>query len=166
DGGTAFIFYGPHIGINDAGEVGRMKRWGQAKDSNSCGALMLALDRLITEDHEDVYIPISTEIDYQQILLERMLMPFKNEILAHEEPKVAITEKTYIATEYLLKKAIAMAKDEFHTDTIVLLGGIIINTDHGQPDWFDVRNFEVLRICDVKGIVPAELSEREAFKEL
>ena len=44
---------------------------------------------------------------------------------------------------------IATCKEEFHVDTVTLLGGIIINTDYGLDDYFDARNFEVI---DVKGL--------------
>jgi len=37
-------------------------------------------------------------------------------------------------------------KDEFHVDHVVLLGGIIINTDYGLDDYFDARNFEVINM--------------------
>ena len=45
DEGSAFIFYGPHIGITLDGELGKMYRPRQEETGNSCGALMLALSR-------------------------------------------------------------------------------------------------------------------------
>src|SRR5690606_5300022 len=93
DGGEAFIFYGPHIGITDDGELGRMRRPGQRHLTNSCGALMLALERLRRPD--DVYVPIDSELDYQQVLLERTVMPYKHRILTANNSKMEITEVAY-----------------------------------------------------------------------
>ena len=45
DGGSAFIFYGPHIGVTVDGDLGKMYRPRQEDTGNSCGALMLALSR-------------------------------------------------------------------------------------------------------------------------
>ena len=46
DDGSAFIFFGPHIGITLDGDLGKMYRPRQENKGNSCGALMLALSRL------------------------------------------------------------------------------------------------------------------------
>jgi len=66
DGGSAFIFYGPHIGITLEGDLGKMYRPRQEKTGNSCGALMLALSRF--RDVND-YKPVLHEDDYQQMKL-------------------------------------------------------------------------------------------------
>lgn len=166
DGGDAFIFYGPHIGINEEGELGRMRRIGQSADSNSCGALMLALDRLITEEDEEVYVPMASEVDYQQILLERSLMPFKHDIVNSAFPKKAITDKTYDIIHKLLHKYVAMAKNEFHCQRIIFLGGVIINTDPDHQDYIDIRNFEVLNVSDIKAVKSVDMTHMKAFKEL
>jgi hypothetical protein len=166
DNGTAFIFYGPHIGFNNEGEIGRMRRFGQSHDTNSCGALMLALDRLITEDHEEVYVPLSSDFDFQQTMLERSLMPFKYEIVNDPNPKKSITEYTYEVIDKMLRKFISISKNEFNCETIVLLGGIIINTDPEHPDYLDVRNFEVLNVKDIKTVKTHDFSDFVAFKDL
>lgn len=44
----------------------------------------------------------------------------------------------------MLFKYLRVAKNEFKADAIILLGGMIINTDYGVNDYFEVRNFEVI----------------------
>lgn len=166
DQGHAFIFYGPHIGINKDGVIGKMRRQGQSNDTNSCGALMLALERLTTDEDEEIYIPFSSEIDYQQTLLERSLMPFKHEIVNSKFPKKEITDLTYNIIHKLVHKCLGMAKDEFHCNKIILLGGIIINTDPEYQDYIEIKNFEVLETCDILGIKPADAHKLQAFKDL
>lgn len=164
DGGSAFIFYGPHIGITDEGELGRMRRPGQAELSNSCGALMLALSRLESED--DIYVPMNVEYDYQQILLERTVMPYKHEILTSENRKKAITEVTYRNIDRQLHFLIKKAKDEIRCDRIYLLGAIIINTSPEFHDYVEVRNFEVIDLHSLSSISSESIMEQEAFKAL
>jgi len=140
DEGSAFIFYGPHIGITLDGELGKMYRPRMEEKGNSCGALMLALSRL----KEDSYTPVINDDDYQQMKLEESLLPYREEILANENQSKAITEATYKIIDEKIHKHLETCKDQFHVDKVTLLGGIIINTDYGLDDYFDARNFEVI----------------------
>lgn len=145
DEGSAFIFYGPHIGITLDGELGKMYRPRMEAKGNSCGALMLALDRF----RKDGYIPLLNEDDYQQMKLEESLLPYRAEILASENPPKAITEATYRIIDKKIRQYLKTCKDEFHVKRVTLLGGIIINTDYGLDDYFDARNFEVIDLKNV-----------------
>jgi len=145
DEGSAFIFYGPHIGITLDGELGKMYRPRMEAKGNSCGALMLALDRF----QKDGYRPLLNEDDYQQMKLEESLLPYRAEILASENPAKAITEATYGIIDQKIRQYVQTCKDEFHVEKVTLLGGIIINTDYGLDDYFDARNFEVIDLKTV-----------------
>lgn len=139
--GNAFIFYGPHIGTTLNGELGKMYRPRQEKAGDSCGALMLALRRF--QENED-YTPVLNEDDYQQMKLEKSLLPYKSEILSSENPEKEITEITFKIIDKKIHEYIIACKNEFHFDKIVLLGGIVINTDYSLDDYFDTRNFEII----------------------
>lgn len=140
DNGSAFIFYGPHIGITLDGNLGRMYRPRQEDSGFCCGALMAALTRFKDPDFK----PELNEEDYQQTMLERELFEYRDEILADEYPEKAITEKAFIKIDEMVHHYLAKCKDEFKVNKIALLGGIIINTDYGVDDYFEVRNFEVI----------------------
>ncbi|MEM7572739.1 MAG: hypothetical protein AAF433_07555 [Bacteroidota bacterium] len=140
DEGSAFIFYGPHIGVTLDGELGKMYRPRQENTGNSCGALMLALDRF----QEEGYAPVINEDDYQQMKLEESLLPYREQVLQSDEQAKAITEATYEIIDRKIHDHIVACKNEFHVDKVTLLGGIIINTDYGLDDYFDARNFEVI----------------------
>lgn len=140
DQGSAFIFYGPHIGMTLDGELGKMYRPRMEETGNSCGALMLALSRLQNSD----YTPVINEDDYQQMKLEESLMPHRDDILSSDNQSKAITEATYEIIDQKIHEYVKTCKDEFQVDKVTLLGGIIINTDHGVDDYFDARNFEVI----------------------
>ena len=145
DDGSAFIFYGPHIGATLEGDLGKMYRPRQDHKGNSCGALMLALSRFQGGD----YKPVLKEEDYQQMKLEESLLPYQERILASDNPEKAITEAAYEIIDKKVHEYLKDCKDEFHVDKVTLLGGIIINTDYGLDDYFDARNFEVI---DVKSL--------------
>lgn len=140
DNGSAFIFYGPHIGVTLEGDLGKMYRPRQEETGNSCGALMLALSRF----DDSNYKPVLNEDDYQQMKLEESLLPYRDEIINSDNPQKAITEATYEIIDKKIHEHIKTCKDEFHVDRVTLLGGIIINTDYGLDDYFDTRNFEVI----------------------
>ncbi len=146
DSGTAFIFYGPHIGVTLEGEIGKMYRPRQDKPGNSCGALMLALQRYQQDSN---YRPVMNDDDYQQMMLEQSLLEHREEFLQDTNPARRITEITFDNINDKIHAYVRACKDEFHIDRIVLLGGIIINTDYGLDDYFDARNFEVLELKDL-----------------
>lgn len=140
DEGSAFIFYGPHIGVTLDGELGRMYRPRQEDTGQSCGALMLALSRF----QDSNYRPVMNDDDYQQMKLEESLLPHRKDILNSDNPQKAITEATFKIIDKKVHEYVATCKDEFPVDTVTLLGGIIINTDYGLDDYFDARHFEVI----------------------
>lgn len=140
DDGSAFIFYGPHIGLTLDGELGKMYRPRQEETGNSCGALMLALSRL----QDGKYKPAINDDDYQQMKLEESLLPYREQILESSNQAKTITEAAYDIINKQIHRHIETCKDEFHVNKVTLLGGIIINTDYGLDDYFDARNFEVI----------------------
>ena len=141
DGGSAFIFYGPHIGVTLDDELGKMYRPRREKPGASCGALMLALQRF---KENPKYKPEIVESDYQQMRLEESLLPKREEIVADKYPERAITEAAFWKIDELIHTYLHATKGEFKVEKIALLGGIIINTDYGVDDYFDLRNFEVI----------------------
>ncbi len=145
DDGSAFIFYGPHIGITLDGDLGKMYRPRQEQTGNSCGALMLALSRF----HDADYTPTINDDDYQQMKLEESLLPYREQILDSEHQEKAITEATYEIIDKKVHEHLRSCKDEFPVDKVTLLGGIIVNTDYGLDDYFVAKNFEVI---DVKSL--------------
>jgi len=145
DEGSAFIFYGPHIGITLDGDLGKMYRPRQEDTGNSCGALMLALDRL----HDDDYRPVINDDDYQQMKLEESLLPYRSDFINAQNKQKAITEATYDIIDKKIHEHIKACKAEFPVDKVTLLGGIIINTDYGLDDYFVAKNFEVIDLSTI-----------------
>ena len=81
--------------------------------------------------------------------LEESLLPYREKILASDSQEKAITEATYEIINEKIHAHLKTCKDEFHVDTVTLLGGIIINTDYGLDDYFDPKNFEVIKLSEL-----------------
>lgn len=140
DDGSAVILYGPHIGISKSGEVGLMKRVGQEKKSTCCGALRATLSHFSHTDSPDP----DQELDYQLWKIQTELEPERGSILQHDEPLVAATELMFKRINDRLKRLLEVFEPDRKGRRIALIGGIVINTDHNLPDWFALRNFEIL----------------------
>jgi hypothetical protein len=168
DGGDGFIFYGPHIGITDEGELGRLRRIGQKRLTNSCGALMLALERFGMEEHGmETYVPHNVDYDYQQMMLETMLMPFKHQILTADDPKKEITSYAYYKIDKQIKRLVKLAIKEFRCEKIFLLGGIIVNTSEDYHEYVQIKNFDVIYLKETLSLLPMHnIMSTAAFKNL
>lgn len=165
DDGDAFILYGPHIGITDNGELGRMRRRGQMHETSSCGALQLALARI----KDGTQSPFSLEdpvLDYQQMILEELLSPYREQILHAEVPIKEVTELIYIIIHKKILQLVMLAKEEFNCKRLFALGGIIINTSPEMSDYVDVKHFEVFQMDDLKEKKPVSILRNENFKRI
>lgn len=141
DKGSAFLFYGPHIGVTMDGDLGKMYRPRQEKPGASCGALMLALSRF---QADPAHKPTIRPDDYQQGTLEALLAPYAETFLAAENPAKAITEAAYKLIDRKVHEYVHKCRREFKVDRIALLGGVIVNTAYGMDDYLATRNFEVI----------------------
>lgn len=146
DRGAACIFYGPHIGLTAAGELGKVLRPGQHKASTTCGALGAAIRQFQSTPN---YEPVLDEDDIQAALLARRLQPHMAQILAAPYPMQAATETVYTITHALIHRYVAAVKEQFGCEQIALIGAVIINTDSGHEDFIDLRHAAVLRMADL-----------------
>ncbi|QEH38916.1 hypothetical protein OJF2_75260 [Aquisphaera giovannonii] len=131
EGGAALMFVGPHVGITDDGQVGKVVRPGQTRPSDCCGAASAALRKLeagrITPKEPACYDPD----DYQQEALEQLVLRHAGEILGPGKPDearrfVRMTEVIYREAEaafFRLLKTVDFEAPAF------AFGGILINRD-------------------------------------
>ncbi len=143
EGGSVLIAYGPHIGISDQGELGKLQRPGQPDEFVACGALTLALRHFQSAPD---YLPVYDDDDIEQMTLERRLLPFREHILAAGNPLKAATDCAYNIIHGLIGRYLRAQKKAFNCETIALAGGIVINTSPQQEDYIDLRNFSVRRV--------------------
>ncbi len=133
--GTSLLFLGPHIGYRDKEGWGRIMRHGQEHSSTCCGALVAALDKL-KKDQIRPATPV--EDDYQEQVIEQLALTHKEKILNSAEPLITLT---HIISDEALKRMTSYAHEvqQRHFMHAVVVVAVIINTDHGYPDylWID-----------------------------
>lgn len=139
DDGCAIFLYGPHIGISGSNELGKVIRTGQLLESTCCGALMGAVKSFESENESGP----DPEFDYQQWKLTEQLKSEKEKILNSDNALISATDVMFGRISHRIKKILEKSEHLFDGNKVALMGGIIINTDFGQPDWFDERELEV-----------------------
>jgi hypothetical protein len=146
DHGAACIVYGPHIGMTDNGQLGRLLRPGQHEETTACGALGVAIKHF--QGRPD-YEPVLDEDDSQETLLEMRLKPHMAHILAAPHTWQAATEVVYGIIHDLVYRYVAAVKQQFGCECIALVGAVIINTSPAHEDYVDQRHSAVLRVADL-----------------
>lgn len=139
DGGAALFIFGPHIGISRTGEVGKIKRVGQHRHTNTCGALMMVQDHVLsTSIHQ---IDPADYSEFQPEFLALRLLPMAGEIKAAEVP---ILKTTHLVYDEIEKEMLALLKHHpslLSKFPVYILGGIVINTDENMPNYFSQKTF-------------------------
>ena len=143
DGGSVLIAYGPHIGLSDQGEPGKLLRPGQHCESPACGALALALRHFQSSPD---YQPADNDDDTEQMTLERRLLPYRKHILSADNPLKAATDCAYNIIHELIGRYLHSQKKAFNCEHIALAGGIIINTSPRHDDYIELRHLSVRRV--------------------
>ncbi len=146
DHGAACIVYGPHIGMTDLGQLGKVLRPGQHVESAACGALALALRHFQSSPE---YEPTLDEDDSQESLLELRLRPYRARFLPAIDPLKAATELVYDTIHQLIHRYVRTVKDQFRCEHIALFGVLIVNTGPDYEDYIDLRHTAMLRVADL-----------------
>jgi hypothetical protein len=135
DDGGAFIVYGPHIGISMDGSTGSVQREGQKNPSTCCGSLIVGLNNVKTGNVLNI-----SHSDYQQGQVNKVLIENYQDIKNADDQVVATTETAFNQIKKELTDIIAGGLDHLGKSPLLLLGGIIINTDWDQEDQFEIRD--------------------------
>jgi hypothetical protein len=133
--GAAMILYGPHVGVTSDGEFGKVLREGQSKPSSSCGSLIAGLNAVKKGTILDV-----SHNDYQQGQVNRILTENHAAITKADHDIIETTEVAYDQIKRELTDIIGAGIENLSTSPLLLLGGVIINTDWDKEDLFDVRD--------------------------
>ena len=137
--GAVFVFHGPHIGVSKEGDTGRILRPGQTRHSPCCGAVHAAVDKMIG----DLIVPgVITDLDYQQNTIEQILLPHRERIAAARCAVAEATEVMYAAIEQRIDALIARTR--YACRYLVIMGGILINSDHDVGSFCAVRRLNCI----------------------
>eukprot|EP00448_Togula_jolla_P011258 CAMPEP_0170593274 /NCGR_PEP_ID=MMETSP0224-20130122/13360_1 /TAXON_ID=285029 /ORGANISM="Togula jolla, Strain CCCM 725" /LENGTH=470 /DNA_ID=CAMNT_0010917215 /DNA_START=50 /DNA_END=1459 /DNA_ORIENTATION=+ len=140
DNGDIIVVFGPHVGISEAGEVGKYLREGQVEDSPACGAVIGAYQACMCSD--GVTTPEMDPADMQMSEIKQEFTPHAEGISKTENPMAACS---YQAFEFVKDRMLKIVNTKFGSGRLVLIGGIQINlpypefVDHFLPLMFEVR---------------------------
>lgn len=135
DEGAAVILYGPHIGVTKDGTFGQVLREGQKEPSSSCGSLIAGLNNL----KEGNVLNISHN-DYQQGQVNKTITENYEDIKNADNDVLATTEVAFNQIKRELSDIVGGSLESLDGKPLLMIGGIIINTDWDQQDLFEVRD--------------------------
>lgn len=150
DSGTALLLVGPHIGYSQTAGWGMLHREGQTHTTTCCGALVAALTKL---QKGQIHRMAPREPDYQEQMIEQLALNHKAQILQSKVPLVTLTKLVHREVEKAMSN---LPQDEAQYRYVIMIVGVIINTDFGHPDYiwvdrmsiFDLETEEYLKIME------------------
>jgi hypothetical protein len=145
DDGNVLILFGPHVGVTEAGEVGKYHRIGQKGNSTSCGAVIAVYQQCCGTTE----MPFDMD-DMQQSWLRQYIGPKAQYCKSCDEPIKAATDVAY---DCIKEKLLRIVNTKFGTGKLILVGGIQINLPKPYEDHFQPKFFQVLG----EGCAPVDL---------
>ena len=170
DDGNVLILFGPHVGVTEAGEVGKYHRIGQKGNSTSCGAVIAAYQQCCGTTE----MPFDMD-DMQQSWLRQYIGTGRvpdaaSTTTAHASPRASppsagpkaqyckscdepIKAATDVAYDCIKEKLLRIVNTKFGSGKLILIGGIQINLPKPYEDHFQPKFFQVLG----EGSAPVDL---------
>jgi hypothetical protein len=156
--GRCIILYGPHVGVDYDGVIGRINRRGHNGSGSCCNTAMASLHYVkAVQSGQKIHSPDPSDpIDAQQVFVDTALMGKADRLENSQAPaEVELPHVLFECIDDLLERIIAKCEKDIPTGTqVALLGGIQINGGEGLPDYFLPKKFNLL---DSKGKVVQDL---------
>eukprot|EP00547_Thalassionema_nitzschioides_P007332 CAMPEP_0194210510 /NCGR_PEP_ID=MMETSP0156-20130528/8635_1 /TAXON_ID=33649 /ORGANISM="Thalassionema nitzschioides, Strain L26-B" /LENGTH=435 /DNA_ID=CAMNT_0038937867 /DNA_START=132 /DNA_END=1439 /DNA_ORIENTATION=- len=146
DGGSSLLVYGPHVGIDRAGNVGTVERRGRLKSGACCGSANAAADYACAVHNglKKIELDFSQGMDIEQHFVGQMLLPHGRRLERAKNMKVEVPYICYEEQTTQIHKIVETCCGEVAGNgKIALLGGIQINTPFEQEDYFLPLGFEL-----------------------
>lgn len=145
DNGSCLVVYGPHVGIDRNGNVGKLNRRGRKGNGACCGSAAAAC-AYVTSVHggaKKQEVPTDA-LDAQQSFVGDMLLPQAARIVESSDADVELPLALFDVQDELMKKIVDNGCGEVAGEgMIALLGGIQINTPLGTSEYFLPKVFEL-----------------------
>ena len=157
DRGVMLIFYGPHIGISNNGDVGYILRPGQTRLSTCCGAAQAALKKL---ELNQIRPRVPFEPDYQQETIEQTFLRSQARIL-NVQDKPRLVEATQVMYEVIHNQVDYLIRNtfDFEFETLFRFGGILINPDEKQTAFIQLEHAIINKVRADKTLAPDETED-------
>lgn len=146
DGGSCIIVYGPHVGVDKEGAVGKVNRRGMLNESSACCGSAKAAAGYCKSVQAGAKPKCAPEdpLDAQQTFVGNMLLPQADRISNSHDPNVELPLALFDVQDEFMKKIVEKGcKEVAGKGTIAILGGIQINTPCGTSEYFLPKTFEI-----------------------
>lgn len=144
--GSCLVVYGPHVGVDSDGAVGKINRRGRDVSGACCGSAAAAagyVSMVTSGEIQPADIP-NDPLDAQQTWVGKKLSVHGERLKKAEEPTVELPLALFDCQDELMKKIVSKGCGEVAgKGLIALLGGIQINTPTGSSDYFLPKVFEL-----------------------
>lgn len=158
DGGSCLIVYGPHVGVDTLGTVGKINRRGRTGSGSCCGSAAAALGNIrkgAMVPTPATELPATDSLDAQQAYVNAQLAPYGERLLAADDRNVELPYALFDAQRKMMDLIVDKGVSALEsTEKVALLGGIQINCPDGISDYFlplsfEIRNSEGKKIKDL-----------------
>jgi hypothetical protein len=138
--GSCLVVYGPHVGVDLEGVVGKVNRRGREGGSGACcGSAAAAagyVKKVSAGDISKADYPTDL-LDAQQTWVGNVLLPHAARLSSADVEAAELPLALFDCQDELMHKIVsAMCKEVSGDGKIALLGGIQINTPPGFSDYF------------------------------
>lgn len=146
DGGSVLLVYGPHVGIDSSGNVGKVDRKGKSKAGSCCGSAVAASKYItaVYKGNAEQVAPPKDAMDAQQNYVSSLLLPYGGRVATAREPMAELPYATFEPIDDMMMKIVQkVGKNVGGGGKIAMLGGLQINTPRGLSDYFLPLRFDI-----------------------
>lgn len=146
--GAVVVVYGPHVGIDHDGVIGKVNRRGHHGSGACCNTAIAAMAYVkAVKEGGKIHSPDPSDpIDAQQVFVDSALMEYGDRLMAANNPNVELPHCLFECQDKLMKRIVdkCLPNDVPPGTNIALLGGIQINTPEGTPEYFLPKKFNLI----------------------
>lgn len=144
--GSCLIVFGPHVGIDSDGIVGRAHRRGRTLTDSCCGSATAAAAYVAgvrSGQHVDAGFPTDV-LDAEQAFVGKSLLPYGERLEKAAHPVWELPLCLYDSQYKLIQRIVAARCNQVQGNgKIALVGGVQINTPSTMSDYFLPLCFEI-----------------------
>jgi hypothetical protein len=144
-GGSCVVLYGPHVGIDADGNVGKVNRRGRDGSGACCGSAAAACGYVKGVHAGEPASGMPDDVlDAQQTFVGHLLLPHAERIVTADDADVELPLALFDAQDEFMNRIVAQSCGEVGGEgKIAMLGGIQINTPAGTSEYFLPKVFEI-----------------------
>lgn len=144
--GRCLIIYGPHVGIDWDGVVGKVNRKGHEGSGACCNTAIgaMAFVQAVQSGQKIASPDPSDPIDAQQVFVDNALLPHGDRLSKAELPHAELPLALLDCQKELIQRIINKCVSDIPEGMVVaVMGGIHVNTPEGTPEYFLPKSFDL-----------------------